>query len=160
MKAKTSRNWLKNRRVNCVCEREIHCFSFVLFYYLPERGNWDIFRLSNVSFWFCALRFSSHDVNILELPARIRGFRSYSSFWSSIFIFFLDLSALPRWNRGMRENMSWRRVLKSVQALAAHTLLFCFTLLLVFKLDRVVSCSWWSVHALILSSEFLLCDWL
>ena len=44
------------------------------------------------------------------------------------------------------KKMSWRRVLKSVQALAAHCLLFSFTLLLVFKLDHVVSCSWWSVH--------------
>ncbi|KAG5229937.1 Transmembrane Fragile-X-F-associated protein [Salix suchowensis] len=41
--------------------------------------------------------------------------------------------------------MSWRRVLKSVQALAAHCLLFSFTLLLVFKLDHVVSCSWWLI---------------
>ncbi|KAF7838619.1 putative finger family protein [Senna tora] len=44
--------------------------------------------------------------------------------------------------------MSWRRVLKSVQALAAHTLLFSFTLLLVLKLDHELSCSWWSVLAL------------
>ena len=41
--------------------------------------------------------------------------------------------------------MSWRRVLKSVQGVAAHTLLLCFTLLLVLKLDHVVSYSWWSV---------------
>ncbi|XVF50651.1 hypothetical protein PTKIN_Ptkin04bG0119000 [Pterospermum kingtungense] len=41
--------------------------------------------------------------------------------------------------------MSWRRVLKSAQALAAHTLLFCFTLLLLLKLDHVVSCSWWVI---------------
>ncbi|KAJ4821929.1 hypothetical protein Tsubulata_041964 [Turnera subulata] len=41
--------------------------------------------------------------------------------------------------------MSWRRVLKSVQALAAHCLLFAFTLLLVLKLDSVVSCSWWLI---------------
>lgn len=41
--------------------------------------------------------------------------------------------------------MSCRRVLKSIQALAAHSLLFCFTLLLVLKLDHTVSCSWWLV---------------
>ncbi|CAL1390864.1 unnamed protein product [Linum trigynum] len=40
---------------------------------------------------------------------------------------------------------SWRRVLKSVQALAAHALLFAFTLLLVLKLERLVCCSWWLV---------------
>ncbi|KAK4252600.1 hypothetical protein QN277_014577 [Acacia crassicarpa] len=63
----------------------------------------------------------------------------------------------------MRENMSWRRVLKSVQALAAHTLLFCFTLLLVFKLDDVVSCSWWIIffplwmfHAVVARGRFSL----
>ena len=39
--------------------------------------------------------------------------------------------------------MTWRRVLKSVQALLAHGLLFCFTLLLVLKLDHFVSYSWW-----------------
>ncbi|KAL4280614.1 hypothetical protein GQ457_03G012880 [Hibiscus cannabinus] len=41
--------------------------------------------------------------------------------------------------------MSWRRVLKSAQALAAHSLLFCFTLLLLLKLDHVVSYSWWTI---------------
>ncbi|KAK6261287.1 hypothetical protein QUC31_007103 [Theobroma cacao] len=41
--------------------------------------------------------------------------------------------------------MSWRRVLKSVQALVAHSLLFCFTLLLLLKLDHVVSYSWWII---------------
>ncbi|XVE58709.1 hypothetical protein DITRI_Ditri04bG0190800 [Diplodiscus trichospermus] len=41
--------------------------------------------------------------------------------------------------------MSWRRVLKAAQALAAHSLLFCFTLLLPLKLDHVVSCSWWTI---------------
>ncbi|KAG2667324.1 hypothetical protein I3843_15G106000 [Carya illinoinensis] len=40
---------------------------------------------------------------------------------------------------------SWRRVLKSVQAVAAHGVLLCFTLLLVFKLDHVVSYSWWII---------------
>ncbi|KAA0058052.1 RING finger protein B [Cucumis melo var. makuwa] len=41
--------------------------------------------------------------------------------------------------------MTWRRVLKSVQALLAHGSLFCFTLLLVLKLDHFVSHSWWVV---------------
>ncbi|KAM7279619.1 hypothetical protein ACFE04_006753 [Oxalis oulophora] len=43
--------------------------------------------------------------------------------------------------------MRWRRVLKSVQALAAHTLLFIFTLLLLLKLDHTLSysSSWWVV---------------
>ncbi|KAK4436926.1 hypothetical protein Salat_0026500 [Sesamum alatum] len=41
--------------------------------------------------------------------------------------------------------MSWRRVGKSLQAVAAHTSLFCFTLLLVLKLDHIVSYSWWII---------------
>ncbi|KAG2407861.1 uncharacterized protein HKW66_Vig0026830 [Vigna angularis] len=41
--------------------------------------------------------------------------------------------------------MSWRRVLNSAQALAAHTFLLCFTLFLVLKLDHDLSCSWWVV---------------
>ncbi|XP_022736733.1 uncharacterized protein LOC111289728 isoform X2 [Durio zibethinus] len=41
--------------------------------------------------------------------------------------------------------MTWRRVLKSAQSLAAHSLLFCFTLLLLLKLDHVVSYSWWTI---------------
>lgn len=41
--------------------------------------------------------------------------------------------------------MSWRRVAKSLQAFSAHTLLFCFTLLLVLKLDHPIFSSWWSV---------------
>ncbi|GER38624.1 transmembrane Fragile-X-F-associated protein [Striga asiatica] len=41
--------------------------------------------------------------------------------------------------------MSWRRVAKSLQAVAAHNLLFGFTLLLVLKLDHTVSCSWWVI---------------
>ncbi|KAM7479733.1 hypothetical protein LguiA_027946 [Lonicera macranthoides] len=41
--------------------------------------------------------------------------------------------------------MSWRRVGKSLQTLTAHTSLFCFTLLLVLKLDHVVSYSWWTI---------------
>ncbi|PSR91206.1 RING finger protein like [Actinidia chinensis var. chinensis] len=44
-----------------------------------------------------------------------------------------------------RRAMSWRRVGKALQAAAAHGLLFSFTLFLVLKLDRVVSCSWWIV---------------
>ncbi|KAK7330200.1 hypothetical protein VNO77_24387 [Canavalia gladiata] len=41
--------------------------------------------------------------------------------------------------------MSWRRVLKSAQALAAHTFLLCFTLFLVLKLDHRFSFSWWII---------------
>ncbi|CAH1442881.1 unnamed protein product [Lactuca virosa] len=41
--------------------------------------------------------------------------------------------------------MSWRRVAKSLQAFSAHTLLFCFTLLLVLKLDHLIFSSWWVV---------------
>ncbi|CAA0818405.1 Transmembrane Fragile-X-F-associated protein [Striga hermonthica] len=41
--------------------------------------------------------------------------------------------------------MSWRRVAKSLQAVAAHNLLLGFTLLLVLKLDHIVSCSWWVI---------------
>jgi hypothetical protein len=44
-----------------------------------------------------------------------------------------------------KKMMGWRRVLKSLQALAAHSLLFSFTLFLVLKLDHVASYSWWSV---------------
>lgn len=43
--------------------------------------------------------------------------------------------------------MSWRRVAKSSQGLIAHALLFSFTLLLSFKLDRAVSYCWWIVFA-------------
>lgn len=43
--------------------------------------------------------------------------------------------------------MSWRRVAKSSQGLIAHALLFSFTLLLSFKLDRAVSYYWWIVFA-------------
>ncbi|KAJ0038066.1 hypothetical protein Pint_23335 [Pistacia integerrima] len=42
-----------------------------------------------------------------------------------------------------RRVMSWRRVFKSLQALTAHALLFCFTLLLVLKLDHILPYSWW-----------------
>ncbi|THG03067.1 hypothetical protein TEA_010741 [Camellia sinensis var. sinensis] len=44
-----------------------------------------------------------------------------------------------------RKAMNWRRVAKSVQALAAHTFLFCFTILLVLKLDHTVDYSWWFI---------------
>ncbi|KDO64514.1 hypothetical protein CISIN_1g010814mg [Citrus sinensis] len=59
--------------------------------------------------------------------------------------------------------MSWRRVLKSVQAVAAHSLLLTFTLLLVLKLDHVISYSWWIVffpvwifHAVVARGRFSL----
>ncbi|XP_051147944.1 uncharacterized protein LOC127263053 [Andrographis paniculata] len=41
--------------------------------------------------------------------------------------------------------MSWRRLGKSLQAVAAHSSLFLFTLLLVLKLDHTASYSWWNV---------------
>ncbi|XP_024972451.1 uncharacterized protein LOC112511182 isoform X3 [Cynara cardunculus var. scolymus] len=41
--------------------------------------------------------------------------------------------------------MNCRRVAKSLQPFSAHTLLLCFTLLLVLKLDHLVSYSWWIV---------------
>ncbi|XP_061362156.1 uncharacterized protein LOC133305917 isoform X2 [Gastrolobium bilobum] len=59
--------------------------------------------------------------------------------------------------------MSWRRVLKSAQALAAHTFLLCFTLFLLFKLDHRLSCSWWIIfsplwmfHAVVARGRFSL----
>ncbi|KAJ0237570.1 Transmembrane Fragile-X-F-associated protein [Hirschfeldia incana] len=58
--------------------------------------------------------------------------------------------------------MSWRRVLKSIQALAAHILLFSFTLLLVLKLDHTLSSSWtvflplWAFHAVVARGRFSL----
>ncbi|GAV61573.1 Tmemb_185A domain-containing protein/zf-C3HC4_3 domain-containing protein [Cephalotus follicularis] len=59
--------------------------------------------------------------------------------------------------------MSWRRVLKSVQALAAHGLLLSFTLLLLLKLDHFVSYSWWTIffplwlfHAVVARGRFSL----
>ncbi|CAN6896243.1 unnamed protein product [Brassica oleracea] len=59
--------------------------------------------------------------------------------------------------------MSCRRVLKSIQALAAHTLLFCFTLFLALKLDHTLSSSWWMVflplwafHAVVARGRFSL----
>ncbi|PSS08313.1 Kinesin-like protein [Actinidia chinensis var. chinensis] len=62
-----------------------------------------------------------------------------------------------------RKAMSWRRVSKSVQALAAHAFLFCFTLLLVLKLDHIVYYSWWFIffplwlfHAVVARGRFSL----
>ncbi|PWA34483.1 zinc finger, RING/FYVE/PHD-type, Transmembrane Fragile-X-F-associated protein [Artemisia annua] len=59
--------------------------------------------------------------------------------------------------------MSWNRVSKSLQAFAAHTSLFCFTLLLVLKLDHLVSYSWWIIflplflfHAVVARGRFSL----
>ncbi|KAG5392547.1 hypothetical protein IGI04_022510 [Brassica rapa subsp. trilocularis] len=59
--------------------------------------------------------------------------------------------------------MSCRRVLKSIQALAAHSLLFSFTLFLVLKLDHTLSSSWWMVffplwafHAVVARGRFSL----
>ncbi|CAL5198536.1 unnamed protein product [Lathyrus oleraceus] len=43
--------------------------------------------------------------------------------------------------------MSWSRVLKSAQALAAHTFLVSFTLLLLLKLDHHISSSWWMIFS-------------
>ncbi|KAF5445378.1 hypothetical protein F2P56_034429 [Juglans regia] len=58
---------------------------------------------------------------------------------------------------------SWMRVLKSVQAVAAHSLLLCFTLLLVLKLDHVIVNSWWFIflplwifHAVVARGRFSL----
>nr|GEU71942.1 transmembrane fragile-X-F-associated protein [Tanacetum cinerariifolium] len=59
--------------------------------------------------------------------------------------------------------MSWNRVSKSLQAFAAHTSLFSFTLLLVLKLDHLVSYSWWIIflplflfHAVVARGRFSL----
>lgn len=41
--------------------------------------------------------------------------------------------------------MSWRKVGKAAQELAAHALLFCFTFFLALKIDDRTSYSWWSV---------------
>ncbi|XP_052185597.1 uncharacterized protein LOC127797103 isoform X2 [Diospyros lotus] len=46
-----------------------------------------------------------------------------------------------------RTVMSWRRVAKALQAVAAHGILFSFTVLLALKLDRVVSYSWWIIFS-------------
>ncbi|CAI9753578.1 unnamed protein product [Fraxinus pennsylvanica] len=59
--------------------------------------------------------------------------------------------------------MSWRRVGKAAQAVAAHALLFSFTVSLVLKLDHTVSYSWWIVffplwlfHAVVARGRFSL----
>ncbi|KAG5619012.1 hypothetical protein H5410_018836 [Solanum commersonii] len=59
--------------------------------------------------------------------------------------------------------MSWRRVGKSFQALSAHFLLLCFTVLLVVKLDHFADFSWWVVffpvwvfHAVVARGRFSL----
>ncbi|KAL3512290.1 hypothetical protein ACH5RR_025007 [Cinchona calisaya] len=59
--------------------------------------------------------------------------------------------------------MSWRRVGKALQALTAHSLLLCFTLLLVLKIDHVVFYSWWLIffplwlfHAVVARGRFSL----
>ncbi|XP_042407096.1 uncharacterized protein LOC121996973 isoform X2 [Zingiber officinale] len=41
--------------------------------------------------------------------------------------------------------MSWRKVGKAAQALAAHALLFCFTLFLALKIDGRTPYSWWTI---------------
>lgn len=53
--------------------------------------------------------------------------------------------------------------MKSVQAVAAHSLLLCFTLLLVLKLDHVIVNSWWFIflplwifHAVVARGRFSL----
>ncbi|RZC69959.1 hypothetical protein C5167_033078 [Papaver somniferum] len=43
--------------------------------------------------------------------------------------------------------MSWRRVAKSAQAFIAHGLLFGFTLLVLLKLNHVVTYSWWTIFS-------------
>ncbi|KAM7471161.1 hypothetical protein LguiA_009344 [Lonicera macranthoides] len=62
-----------------------------------------------------------------------------------------------------RKSMSWRRVAKSSQTLAAHCFLFSFTLLLLLKLDHSVFFSWWIVffplclfHAVVARGRFSL----
>ncbi|KAI7743658.1 hypothetical protein M8C21_031026 [Ambrosia artemisiifolia] len=64
----------------------------------------------------------------------------------------------------VKKDMScWNRVANSSQALSAHTLLLCFTLLLLLKLDHVVSYSWWIIffplflfHAVVARGRFSL----
>ncbi|XP_057824019.2 uncharacterized protein LOC131036200 isoform X2 [Cryptomeria japonica] len=43
------------------------------------------------------------------------------------------------------KSMTWSRVLKSAQAVAAHGLLLCFTILLTLKLDKHLKRSWWFI---------------
>uniref|UniRef100_A0A803MXM6 Uncharacterized protein n=1 Tax=Chenopodium quinoa TaxID=63459 RepID=A0A803MXM6_CHEQI len=65
--------------------------------------------------------------------------------------------------RGRRHAMSWRKVAQSSQGLAAHGLLFTFTLLLVLKLDhpsslccRTVFLPIWLFHAVVARGRFSL----
>ncbi|RZC74794.1 hypothetical protein C5167_050277 [Papaver somniferum] len=51
--------------------------------------------------------------------------------------------------------MSWRRVAKSAQAFIAHGLLFCFTLLVLLKLNHVVTYSWCSCKVTVPKHVFL-----
>ncbi|KAF6160874.1 hypothetical protein GIB67_041928 [Kingdonia uniflora] len=44
-----------------------------------------------------------------------------------------------------RRAMSWGSVVKSSQSVAAHTMLFVFTVSLILKLDHGISYSWWMV---------------
>ncbi|XP_010916528.2 uncharacterized protein [Elaeis guineensis] len=62
-----------------------------------------------------------------------------------------------------RKAMTWARVGKSAQAVAAHGLLFCFTLFLALKIDGRFSYSWWIVfvplwlfHAVVARGRFSL----
>ncbi|XP_051122440.1 uncharacterized protein LOC127245530 isoform X2 [Andrographis paniculata] len=59
--------------------------------------------------------------------------------------------------------MTWRRILKSIQVVVAHGLLFTFTLILSLKLHHAVDCSWWLVfsplwlfHAVVARGRFSL----
>ncbi|CAL9059125.1 unnamed protein product [Musa banksii] len=59
--------------------------------------------------------------------------------------------------------MSWRRVGKAAQGLAAHALLFCFTLFVALKIDGRMSYSWWIIfvplwlfHAVVARGRFSL----
>ncbi|XP_072991152.1 uncharacterized protein [Typha latifolia] len=62
-----------------------------------------------------------------------------------------------------RRAMAWTGVGKSAQAVAAHGLLFCFTLFLALKIDRRTSYSWWIIfvplwlfHAVVARGRFSL----
>ncbi|KAG6477975.1 hypothetical protein ZIOFF_061407 [Zingiber officinale] len=59
--------------------------------------------------------------------------------------------------------MSWRKVGKAAQELAAHALLFCYTFLLALKIDGGTSYSWWIIfvplwlfHAVVARGRFSL----
>ncbi|RWW00779.1 hypothetical protein GW17_00036231 [Ensete ventricosum] len=59
----------------------------------------------------------------------------------------LGSRSIERGARAMQRQraMSWRSVGKAAQGLAAHALLFCFTLFVALKIDGRMSYSWWSV---------------